>query len=60
MDTPTASQAEIASYGPSKTTKLEPPTPSAIWQLFKVLTYTILLGVPSTYARRLQKADWVQ
>ncbi|KAG8760783.1 hypothetical protein FRC12_009505, partial [Ceratobasidium sp. 428] len=55
-----SSEAELASYGPSKTTRLEPPAPSIAWKLFKFITYAILLGVPSTYARRLQKADWVQ
>ncbi|KAG8738734.1 hypothetical protein FRC10_006569 [Ceratobasidium sp. 414] len=56
----TASEAELASYGPSKAARLEPPSPSIIWRLFQIVTYCILLGVPTTYARRLQKADWVQ
>jgi hypothetical protein len=56
----TASEADMASYGPSKTAKLEPPAPSIAWQALKIITHVILLGVPRTYARRLQKADWVQ
>ncbi|KAG9102974.1 hypothetical protein FRC06_000623 [Ceratobasidium sp. 370] len=55
-----ASEAELASYGPSKAARPDPPSPSILWQLFQIVTYCILLGVPTTYARRLQKADWVQ
>jgi hypothetical protein len=50
----------MASYGPSNKTNLEPSTPTYAWLTFKFIMYTILLGVPLTYAHRLGKADWVQ
>lgn len=39
--------------------KPEPNSPSLIWQVIKTVIYVLLLGVPSNYARRLMKADWV-
>jgi hypothetical protein len=50
----------MASYGPSKAANLEALAPSLTWQIFKVVIYAILLGVPRNYAHRLMKADWVQ
>ncbi|CAE6431909.1 hypothetical protein BN14_00029 [Rhizoctonia solani AG-1 IB] len=55
-----SSEADMASYGPSNKTNLEPSTPTYAWLTFKFIMYTILLGVPLTYAHRLGKADWVQ
>ncbi|CAE7059296.1 unnamed protein product [Rhizoctonia solani] len=55
-----SSQAEMASYGPSKGTNLDPGTPTYAWLVFKFIMYAILLGVPRNYAQRLRKADWVQ
>ncbi|QRV86721.1 HlyD domain-containing protein [Ceratobasidium sp. AG-Ba] len=55
-----SSEAEMSSYGPSKAARAVPPSASIAWRLFEIFAYCLLLGVPATYARRLQKADWVQ
>ncbi|CAE6503141.1 unnamed protein product [Rhizoctonia solani] len=55
-----SSEADMASYGPSKKANLEPNTPTYTWLIFKFLMYAILLGVPHNYAHRLRKTDWVQ
>ncbi|KAG8734451.1 hypothetical protein FRC11_009980 [Ceratobasidium sp. 423] len=55
-----SSEADMASYGPSNKTKLQPSTPTYAWVVFKFIMYVILLGAPHNYAHRLRKADWVQ
>ncbi|KAL5636168.1 hypothetical protein ACGC1H_004849 [Rhizoctonia solani] len=55
-----SSEAEMASYGPSKKANLDPSTPTYTWLIVKFVMYAMLLGVPHNYAHRLQKADWVQ
>ncbi|CAE6459333.1 unnamed protein product [Rhizoctonia solani] len=55
-----SSEADMASYGPSKRANLEPSTPTYTWLIVKFIMYAALLGVPRNYEHRLKKADWVQ